>query len=89
MTKSHLDKIAIVTVSFKGHDWNNIFTVKSPTGGVVRLRCNGRWHAFSKGLLELIQGYHTASADEYRWGQEVQVNMTYRMMAEIKAHAEA
>lgn len=54
-------------VCFEGHGWNNIFMVKSPSGVVKKLNCNGKWDTFSPELLALVTKYMRAKNTEYAW----------------------
>ena len=69
-------------VAFQGFGGRNEFRVKSPTGRIVTLRCNGLWDAMSLGLRLFIADYQ---ADVDRWSSRPtrSETLTFVMMAEI------
>lgn len=74
-------------ISFQGYDWRNEFTVTSPTGKTVMLRCNGKWDRMSPELLALVNRYQygdipgTAEA----WGTTHEQEIPCAVMREILA----
>lgn len=76
-------KTAEVHVSFDGSDWRNRFTMRSPTGRVVTLYCNGKWSKMSRELRRLVNKYQFADAADTPWGTARKETVTYDVMAEI------
>ncbi len=71
------------SVAFEGYDWNNIFSVKSPTGRCVQVHCNGRWDKMSPALLALINKYQYADGTAFMWGKSYPESITVELMREI------
>ena len=85
MNTTNATNTAACKVSFQGYAWRNEFTVVSPTGRRVTLRCNGKWARMSAALLALVNKYqHT---DAYAWGDFHPETITFGLMAEIKGLA--
>jgi len=76
-------KTAEVTVSFQGYDWQNVFTMRSPTGREVSLRCNGKWNEMSEELRALINKYQFATSNDTPWGTSRQETVTHDILAEV------
>jgi hypothetical protein len=76
-------------VRFEGYDWNNIFSVNSPTGRGAVVHCNGQWDKMSPALLALINKYQYADESAFMWGASYPEALTAKLMREILALAEA
>lgn len=74
-------------VGFQGYDWRNTFAVQSPTGRTLTLHCNGKWSSMSPELLELVDRFKNATADDLAWstGPKHECDISYALLAEIKA----
>ena len=75
-------KTAEVTVTFRGDDWRNELTMRSPTGRQVTIRCNGKWNMMSDDLTALIKKHFMATADVLPWGKPHKETVTHAVMAE-------
>lgn len=78
------ERLVKVQIMFEGKDWYGIFKMKSPTGKVKSIRCNGRWRRFSQELVDLIASLDSAMPEEYRWGTWKSVLVPIRIMEEVK-----
>ena len=57
--------------------------MRSPTGRVVTLYCNGKWSKMSAELRRLVNKYQFADAADTPWGTFCKETVTYDVMAEI------
>jgi hypothetical protein len=79
-------KTAACLVSFQGYDWQNTFSVKSPTGRTVTVHCDGKWGQMSAELADLINAYQYADVKALPWSSRpVHPHaISYALMAEIR-----
>ena len=83
-----MKKTAKVKVAFEGTDRRNEFRMKSPTGRVVTLHCNGKWNLMSPELHRLIMKYRFCGMTRpcfTPWGDrpEHEEVVTYNLMLEL------
>lgn len=77
-----MSKQVQVSVKFDGHDWNNTFTMTSPTGRSVTVHCNGRWRRMTKTFLDMVNSLQYAYVEDYTWGTWKKILVSTDVMRE-------